>query len=481
MMDDRHGLIPRSALEPSALDKLDSSQSEDWAVACSGGADSVLLVRVLLDLFPEKLTSIKIFHYDHGTRDDSGSDVLFVKELAQELTLECIVGKASEVGKGSEAELRDARLGFLHAEMQARGIRILIQGHQLDDVAETLLMRLSRGSGSNGLSAPRPVQHFFDSSLIHVRPLLSLSRSEVRSTLTSSKISWRDDTSNESDDYFRNRIRRYVVPSLQNSAQQDVLLSMGRTRKLLEEDAEALHTWTLQYLAENQCDSGLRFKGNIPPAVIRRALYLWLRTSGSSRIINAEVMDGLVDAVSRDRSASYSLGPNQRICFDSNSNLVRIKSHQISDYRWPSAMLPVGSTLFLPNGSSLTSTIVDVDAELKDRIVKGEISPSCTIFLNANPSTLLIRQRQQGDKYRPLGMSEDVRLQNLMVNRKIPLGFRDQLPVVVLPPDLVLWCPSCPGPELFKLLKPTKNILRVDFNHSFPCLTKSCNDDSVLQ
>ena len=192
-------------------------------------------------------------------------------------------------------------------------------------------------------------------------------------------------------------------------------------------------------------------------------------------------MDGLVDAVSRDRSASYSLGPNQRICFDSNSNLVRIKSHQISDYRWPSAMLPVGSTLFLPNGSSLTSTIVDVDAELKDRIVKGEISPSCTIFLNANPSTLLIRQRQQGDKYRPLGMSEDVRLQNLMVNRKIPLGFRDQLPVVVLPPDLVLWCPSCPGPELFKLLKPTKNILRVDFNHSFPCLTKSCNDDSVLQ
>ena len=61
MMDDRHGLIPRSALEPSALDKLDSSQSEDWAVACSGGADSVLLVRVLLDLFPEKLTSIKIF------------------------------------------------------------------------------------------------------------------------------------------------------------------------------------------------------------------------------------------------------------------------------------------------------------------------------------------------------------------------------------------------------------------------------------
>ena len=68
----------------------------------------------------------------------------------------------------------------------------------------------------------------------------------------------------------------------------------------------------------------------------------------------------------------------------------------------------------------ITSTIVDVDAKLKDQIVNGEISPSCTIFLNTTPSTLLIRQRQQGDKYRPLGMSEDVRLQNLMVNRKFP-------------------------------------------------------------
>ena len=118
-----------------------------------------------------------------------------------------------------------------------------------------------------------------------------------------------------------------------NSAQQDVLLSMGRTRKLLEEDAEALDTWTAQYLAENQCESGLRFTGNLPSAVIRRSLYLWLRTSGSSGIINAEAMDGLVDAISRNRSASYSLGPNQRICFHSNLtwSALNLTKYQIID------------------------------------------------------------------------------------------------------------------------------------------------------
>ena len=465
MKEARRVRVPREDLDAVALGTLDAAQGEPWAVACSGGADSVLLLHLVLEIYPEQRGSLSVLHFDHCARDASGADALFVKDLADRFGLGFVLGRATGTGQGSEAKFRQERLAFFHREMQARKIRLLLQGHQMDDVAETLLMRLSRGSGLDGLAAPRPVQHFAATDILHVRPLLSLSRSQVRHSLQEAGIGWREDSSNATPRYFRNRIRANIVPALEQAAQQDVLRAMCRSRRLLEEDSIALDHWVDEVLDERADADGLRWPRDLPAAVVRRILHRWLGKQGFDSILRADVMDGLVQSVHQGRASVLSLGHRHRLLCDEELGRIYIEEAPAISEAWAPVRLPVGASLFLPSGGSLCSSSVDVDQQLYSEIAGGSVDPGRTIYVKVAPGPLHIRQRKPGDRCRPLGMQTSVRLQDILVNRKVPAGIRDQLPIVNLPDsDTVLWCPGCPGPEGYKLHGPSEFVLRLDYH-----------------
>ena len=225
---------------------LDSyRRGERWVVACSGGSDSVCLVLLLFAHFPHQRGQMRVAHFNHGLRGiESDEDERFVEDLTLELELKFSQKKwnREEQGRVSMETARKARFEFLRRIQNECNSRILLLGHQLDDVAEMMLMRIARGSDAGGLAAPRPIQEFRD-GFVHLRPLLDLSHSEIVDALTEAGVEWKEDSSNRSGKYTRNRLRKEVIPLLRSASPQDAIRGAGRTRELLEEDDDALNWW----------------------------------------------------------------------------------------------------------------------------------------------------------------------------------------------------------------------------------------------
>src|ERR1017187_7509071 len=182
------------------------------AIAVSGGADSVCLLHVLRNLAPRWNLTLSVLHINHNLRGDaSRADADFVRSLAAPLDPPFpLHGLDLATTPGNlEQSARNARLAFFH-EGLARGLATRIAlGHTRSDQAETVLFRFLRGSGATGLAAIRPVT---DRGI--VRPLIEIERPEIVRFLRGRSIPWREDATNATLDFARNRIRHQLLPQL---------------------------------------------------------------------------------------------------------------------------------------------------------------------------------------------------------------------------------------------------------------------------
>ena len=163
-----------------------------WLLACSGGSDSVALVLLVWAHWPSRRHDMVLAHFDHRLRGRaSTNDARFCAALARGLDLRYASDQWKDAPLApAEALARSARNNFLERVGRERGSSLIWTGHQRDDVAETLLMRLARGSGAGGLAAPRPVQ-VTSGDRWRLRPLLDLGREELREALVTVGASWR--------------------------------------------------------------------------------------------------------------------------------------------------------------------------------------------------------------------------------------------------------------------------------------------------
>jgi tRNA(Ile)-lysidine synthase len=305
--------VPRSRLHPAVVAWADGrSAREPWAVAVSGGADSLSLLLLLWAHWPGRRRRLRVLHFDHRLRGAaSRADARFCERVGRALGLPVAAGEwAGARPSASEGEARAARFAFFEREMRARRIRVLWLGHQQDDIAESLLMRLARGSGTAGLAAPRPLQAG-PGGRRHVRPLLDLKKSELTAALRAARIPWREDASNVRADFFRNRVRRQVLPAWQEAAGRDALAGAARARELLEQDDDALEAWVdaLGPLTPKGELALNRLAGR-PRAVVRRALHRWLLAQPRAGELSRRGFDELLAAVQARRAGRRSLGAN---------------------------------------------------------------------------------------------------------------------------------------------------------------------------
>jgi tRNA(Ile)-lysidine synthase len=169
-------------------------------------------------------------------------------------------------------------------------------------------MRLARGSGTAGLAAPRPAQAM-PGGRWHLRPLLTLQKAEIVSALRQAGAAWREDASNAGGDYFRNRVRRDVLPAWQQAAERDALGGAALSRELLEEDDTALEAWLAEVrpLAADGSLSLDKIAGK-PRALVRRALHRWLLAQPATIRISRQAFDALLRDVQSGRTTRHSLG-----------------------------------------------------------------------------------------------------------------------------------------------------------------------------
>jgi tRNA(Ile)-lysidine synthase len=307
--------IPRDALHPKVVEWVggaDDATHRSWAVAFSGGADSLALLLLLWAHWPERRAGIIALHFDHRLRGRASTgDAKFCAQVCAGLGVRCIQGAWGHARKGvSEAAAREARFSFFQQAMGRRRVRALWLGHQQDDIAETMMMRLARGSGSAGLAAPRPLQSM-PGGRLHLRPLLTLKKHELIAALTAAGATWREDASNETEDYLRNRIRSEVLPAWRVAAgERDALAGAALSRELIEEDDNALEAWVniLAPLSADGRELNVNALQGKPRAVIRRALHRWLVAQRDTGDLSRQGFATLLRSVEQGGFTRFSLG-----------------------------------------------------------------------------------------------------------------------------------------------------------------------------
>src|SRR5664280_1407631 len=248
-------------------------------VAVSGGADSVALLRVLLELRTELGIVLAVAHFNHGLRGEtSEADEAFVAELARQYDLEFFCGRgdvrdhALTSKLSVEAAARELRYRWFHLIAEVRNLDAIATGHTLDDQAETVLLKFLRGAGTRGLAGIYPEigsEGSFRRNTAPplpgariVRPLLGVTREEVELYLTALGQSWREDESNLDHRFARNRVRHGLLPLLEreyNPNIRQVLNDAAELSRAEEEYWNVLMDWELE--------ARQRTKTEIPPGL----------------------------------------------------------------------------------------------------------------------------------------------------------------------------------------------------------------------
>ena len=435
----------------AALRRLEVGAQDSVTAAVSGGADSVALLDALarFQLSEGRPGSIVVAHLNHQLRgEESDEDEAFVRDLADRLNLPvfmeriAVADRAKEEKQNLEAVARRLRYEFLLRVAEARGAKIVFTAHTLDDQAETILMRLIRGSGAEGLRGVHQVVALSDDVKL-IRPMLGITRAEVIAHCECYELAFRSDSSNFLADFTRNRVRLELLPMLETFNPR-VKESLARVSESGARDDDYLRGAASGYLAGSRGESGLNVSvlREAPDAIRRRVLRLWLRDErGDLRRVSAshiEAVERLIDGPSgrlvelpeggvvarefdclrfiRDRAIEKPLEP------------IKIKENEPQNFGGFTFMLKRGMTqanLNLGNNGSRKRFA----AALRE----------CEEL-----DGLRLRTRFPGAAYIPADARRAVKLKALMIKRKIPLTQRDQYPILVTADDRIVWAPGLP-------------------------------------
>ena len=206
-------------------------------LAVSGGADSTALLVLLAGLQRALNFEAVVLHVDHGLRTDSADDAAFVRTLAARYKLPFYATRVHIVRRPRESiemAARRERLAFFERMTQELALDAIATGHQADDVAETFLLRLARGSGPEGLAGLKRISHV--GNLTFIRPLLDLPSATLRAFLTARGLTWREDSTNTDTTIPRNNVRHVVIPWLRDHLDPHLTEHLCKSAAILRGD-----------------------------------------------------------------------------------------------------------------------------------------------------------------------------------------------------------------------------------------------------
>lgn len=446
-------------------------------IACSGGADSVFLACLLVFHYGKKfLQNLRVVHVNHGLRGtEADADADFVCALAEWLGLSFVLVKLPDPPEGvmpAEGALRDQRFIALERGLRDWGGSAMYLGHHKNDIAEGMLISLSRGSSLSGLASPRPKQVFAcskaqskDETYHRCHPLLGFSRMEIEASLGRAGMSWQEDASNTDAKHLRNRLRHRVVEEWVQASSQDILESVAISRTYLEQADSALEWW-LGSLGLDTANpdylSGHSLRG-LPMELWRRSFWRWVNQCHGGLEIRRKALDPFLQHWQHGQSFEWSVGPELSFhCRDNEIHRVRHSAQeQHPEY---SVNWSLDSQLFLPNGKQLSAQWIETTEALK-RIDQRQTDNHKEALISVNKGkSLQVSSWQSGDRMKPLGAPGERKLQDIFVDKKIPLHQRHHLPILRHPETQdILWVPGLPPAECVRVVKGSVRVLCVGY------------------
>lgn len=396
--------------------------------AVSGGADSICLLHILLEMGRTQGFSVAAAHLNHQLRGEAAErDATFVENRCNMWKTPCVVeradvvGEAARRGKGVEETARILRYDFLRRAAEQTGAVRIATAHSADDNAETLLLHLIRGSGLQGLTGIPPRRGAV------VRPMLTVTRAEILDYLSARSISYVEDVSNRDDSYTRNWVRHQVMPLLRTHNPK-LTQSLSRTIQSLRNDNDYLNAQAaLSCRAARRSAGGLAIQARsiaqLPSALAPRTVRLLLKAmeggedSCSSAHLNAVVQ------LCREG------GPSAAVSLPNGKRAQRVyEDLLLTNQPSPQTFSPVllnrnGETLLKGSGWRLLC---------RSAVCPASQSSPDHFYLSAEKcgETIVVRPRQIGDALRlPLRPGRKS-IKKLMIDSKLPRHSRDLIPVL---------------------------------------------------
>ena len=430
-------------------------------VAVSGGPDSICLLDILAGLSKEMDITLITAHYEHGLR--SGEDTYetnLVREYAKSLNLLFETEKASGINPVTpslEEKARELRYDFLEKIRLKYEAHRIAMGHNLNDQAETVIMRLLRGSGMTGLSGIPPVREN-----IIIRPLIEISREDIIDYLKYKNLKYAMDSSNLDNRFLRNKIRLELLPEM-IKYQPGFIGTLGKLAENLRDENSFFESQTEKWINEKleQSESGyyyfdIQFLKDTPEALLRRILrHIIKKTQKTQYTIQWNHVQDIMELIKNTK-------PN--ISIDLPGDLAVKKEYNRLIF-----------SLATPATESFDYTIEDrgeiyID-EIKMKIKIEELSNKEHIAISDDRNTALldmallpypltIRNIKPGDRFIPLGMTGHKKVKDFYIDRKIAPATRKHTPILIKD-GKIAWICGYRIDDRFKVTEKTKRILKI--------------------
>ncbi|MCJ7658385.1 MAG: tRNA lysidine(34) synthetase TilS [Anaerolineales bacterium] len=429
-------------------------------VAVSGGPDSLCL----LDILHKFSSLLMVAHFNHGLRPESESDARAVRREAEKRSLTFILGEddvatfAADNRLSIEEAARIRRYRFLFAQAEKYDIQAVAVGHTADDQIETMLMHLLRGAGLSGLKGmpARSSPNAWSAGIPLLRPLISIWREEVLAYCREYDLKPVIDRSNMDTTIYRNRLRRELIPYLE-SYNPGVKQVLYRTSRILAGEFDILikvvdEAWELVFREQDldyvALDPAMLKKQ--PVGVQRQLLRCAIAVLRPDlRDIDFDSIErGLAFLIQPSKTNSIDLIAGLRLMFEGDILYLATWEADLPSSKWPQMTdrdahrLVVPGEIQLTEGWRISASGIKAVENLYSHVLANEDPNQAWIERNSIKDPLIVRKRQPGDRFRPLGMgSHSIKLSEFMINVKMPRRARDAWPLVCSGDDIV-WVPG---------------------------------------
>lgn len=411
-------------------------------LAVSGGKDSVALV----SLFNEAGFNFGIAHVNFHLRgEESDEDQRFVQTLAEKLdvpyhTQDFDTAKLEKESKGSTQMLaRELRYSWFETLMKENDYDYLATAHHLNDSLETVLYNLAKGTGISGARGILPKKDKL------VRPLLFSSSSQIEDYLKEKSIQWREDSSNSSDKYKRNFIRHHIVPQLKelNPSIEKTFYDTSMHLRAAEEMLR-LGIERMKHLAVKEIEDGfymkISFFENLQEPV--GIMYEVLKDYGFSLVQVSDIWH------SRHGQSGKIIKTENHTLTKDRDKFILTKNIRRE------VLLQISGTGKYEVGNQIIHCETGYQGHLEYRNDIGYLDEGKLVF------PLVLRPWQEGDWFKPLGMQGKKKLSDFVIDKKIPLNFKDKIMVLVSGKDIV-WVMGLRLDERYKVTQWTKKITKI--------------------
>lgn len=437
------------------------SPKDSIVVAVSGGMDSMALLHILICIKDAFQLKLFVAHLNHGVRGkEADEDAFFVRRFALEHHLsffektEDMNAYARENGLSKEEAGRKLRYLFFEEVRRKCGAEKIAVAHNMDDQAETVLFRLMRGTGLQGLSGIS-----FQYGRI-IRPLLNISRAEIEEYIIKFSIPFREDSTNQSVEYTRNRIRLELIPYIEKHFNPRIKESLYRLSKNAEEGVFLSHLAGYEhYLSSVICEEGwvriLRNSFTSHPDAIRhyilKQVMLVLKTDSETDSEKIFLLDRFL--LTSETGKKIELG-NGYIAECVYEEVIISRSE---GYEMVEMEVEVGGRYRIAN----TSYQIQLEKVKKTDEKKMKSGKYTKYFAwEKIQFPLTIRNRQPGDRIFPYGMKGSKLLSDIFTDEKVPRRERNSVPLLVSGEE-ILWVIGFRDDRRFCVEKETKDMLKV--------------------